>query len=105
MAEHCSRPLKNCELRTGNRELSAVRSAHHAPSMRNGPRPSAWIAPEAGAQLLEIGLPAGGHYFHVAVFRIAHPSAQLELAGFAMDEPAEAHTLHTTLYQKMKDHL
>src|ERR1700722_3624019 len=65
------------------------------------PAPSR-AAAQASAQLIQVGLIAMRNHFHIAVFGIAHPSAQVKLAGFAMDKPAEAHTLHAALNQKMK---
>ena len=47
---------------------------------------------------------AGGHNFDVAVFGVAHPAAQVEFAGFALDKPAKANTLHTALNEEMKNH-
>ena len=65
---------------------------------------AARAALEAGAQLGEILSMAGGHDFNVAVFSVAHPAAQLELAGFAVNEPAETHALNATLNEEMKNH-
>src|SRR5580698_5551127 len=65
---------------------------------------AARAAAQAGAQLVQVGWLAGGDYFHVAVFGVAHPAAQLQLAGLTVNEPAKAYALHTSLYQKMKNH-
>jgi len=65
---------------------------------------SARAATQAGAQLGQVGFVAVRHHFHVAVFGVAHPAAQVEFAGLAVYIPAEAHALHATLNQEMKDH-
>jgi len=65
---------------------------------------AAWSAAQAGAQFCQIGLRAGSHDLHFALFGIAHPSAQFKLAGLALDIPAEAYALHTALNEKMKNH-
>jgi len=61
-------------------------------------------AAQAGAQFGQIGLRAGDHDLHFALFGIAHPTAQVKLSGLALDIPAEAHALHTSLNEKMKNH-
>src|SRR5208282_3212597 len=61
-------------------------------------------AAQAGAQLGQVGLCAGRYHFHLALFGVAHPAAQVELAGLAVYIPPEAHPLHTALNQKMKNH-
>lgn len=38
---------------------------------------------------------AGGDYFYVAVVGVFDPAAQVELGGFAVDEPTEAYALDT----------
>ena len=65
---------------------------------------AAWSAAQAGAQFGQIGLRAGGHDLHFALFGIAHPTAQVKLGGLALDIPAEAHALHTALNEKVKNH-
>jgi hypothetical protein len=60
---------------------------------------------EAGPQVFQIGGMARGNHFHVAVLCVAHPATQLKLARLALHEPAEAHTLHTSLNLKMKDQI
>jgi hypothetical protein len=61
-------------------------------------------ATQTCTQLRKVGLVARRHNFHVAVFGIAHPSAQFQLARFAMHEPSETNSLHTPLNQEMKNH-
>ena len=61
-------------------------------------------ASQAGAQLSQVGNIAGGHHFHIAVLRVAHPASQVEFAGLAVDEPAKAHTLYAAFDEKVKDH-
>jgi hypothetical protein len=36
----------------------------------------------------------GGYHLYMSILGVAHPALQPELAGLAMDEPAESHTLH-----------
>lgn len=45
----------------------------------------------------------GGDDFDVAVWRVAHPAAQAERGGFAVDEPAEAYALNTALNEEVLD--
>jgi hypothetical protein len=61
-------------------------------------------AAQAGAQFGQVGFFAVGDHFHFAVFGVAHPAAQVEFAGFAVNEPAEAYSLHATLNEKVKNH-
>jgi hypothetical protein len=59
-----------------------------------------WLRAAVGpdtAQFGQIGYVACGHNFHVAVFRVAHPAAQVKFAGLPMHKPPEAHTLHAPL--------
>jgi len=65
---------------------------------------AAGASPEALAKFVEIISGAGSNDFHVAVFRVAHPAAQVEFAGFPVNKPAEAYTLHATLNEEMKNH-
>ena len=65
---------------------------------------AAGAALEAEAQIGEVGGIAGGDNFHVAVFSVAHPAFELELAGLTMHEPAKAHTLYAALNEEVKDH-
>jgi hypothetical protein len=51
---------------------------------------------EASAEFGEIFDGAGGEHFNLAVFGVAHPAAEIEFAGFAMNEPAEADALDPT---------
>ena len=65
---------------------------------------SAGAAAQAGPQCGQVGFTAGGHHFHVAFLGVAHPAAQVQFAGLAVYVPAEAHALHSSLNQKMKNH-
>jgi len=65
---------------------------------------AARAAAQAGAQLSQVGLAAVRHHFHVAVLGVAHPAAQVELAGFAMYEPAKSDTLYATLDEEVENH-
>jgi anthranilate synthase component 2 len=65
---------------------------------------AAWAAVKADAKLIEIACLSSRHHFHFALFRIAHPSAQRKLAGFAMHEPAETDSLNAALNEEMSDH-
>ncbi len=65
---------------------------------------AARAAAKAGAQLGQVIGLAGGNHFHVAVFGVAHPAAQVELAGLALHKPAEADALHAALNEEMKNH-
>jgi hypothetical protein len=59
---------------------------------------------QAGAQFGEVRGRAGSHNFHIAILCVADPAAQVEFAGFAVDEPAEADALNATLDEEVKDH-
>lgn len=59
---------------------------------------------ETGAQLIEIGRVSGRDDFYIALLSVAHPTAQLELAGLPMNEPAKANPLHAPLNLEMNDH-
>jgi hypothetical protein len=53
---------------------------------------------ERGAQFSEGFGVSGGDDFDFAVFGVADPAFELEFAGFAMDEPAEAYALDSSAY-------
>jgi hypothetical protein len=55
---------------------------------------AAWAAVEGVAQIGERFEIAGCYDFDIAVFSVSDPAFELELAGLAMDEPAEAYTLN-----------
>jgi hypothetical protein len=63
-------------------------------------RPLAQLLGEFG----EFSWAARGNYFNVASLGILHPSAQANLGGFAMDEPAEADALDAAFDEKVFDH-
>jgi hypothetical protein len=54
---------------------------------------TAGAALKRGAELGEAFYIAGGYDFDIAVFGVTHPTLELEFAGLAMDEPAEAYAL------------
>src|SRR3569833_549125 len=59
---------------------------------------------EAVAQVCEIFCTAGSDNFDVAVFGVADPTAKIEFAGFAVNEPTEAYALHATLNEEVENH-
>jgi hypothetical protein len=61
-------------------------------------------AAKAGAKLIQVAGFASGNHFHIAVLSVAHPSAQIQLAGLALHKPAKADTLHTALNKEMNHH-
>ncbi len=65
---------------------------------------AARAAAEAGTKLIEVAGVARRHHFHVAVLGVAHPSAQVKLAGLALYKPAETDSLYTALNEEMKNH-
>jgi hypothetical protein len=65
---------------------------------------SAWSAAETGAQLVQVFGGAGGNNFHVAIFSVADPAPQFQLAGLALDEPAETNPLNAAADKEMKHH-
>jgi hypothetical protein len=60
---------------------------------------------ETMAQFVQVFCGASGYDFNVAVFGVADPAAEVEFAGFAVNEPAEAHTLHATLNEEVENHV
>src|ERR1700683_4964760 len=84
---------------------------YQAPSIRNGPRPSASLSARSCTMTASTRPPprplgegegeigervgvAGRQHFHMAVFGVAHPAIQPERSGLAMDEPAKSDALH-----------
>jgi len=65
---------------------------------------AAGSAAKAGAKFGQIAGCARGDNFDVALFGIAHPTAQIELAGLALNEPAEPDALNATLNEEVEDH-
>jgi len=61
-------------------------------------------AAQADAKLVKVAGVACRHDFNIAILGVAHPSAQLELCGLALDKPAEADALHAALNEEMKNH-
>jgi hypothetical protein len=59
---------------------------------------------QAGAEFGQVGLFSVGDHFHVAFFGVSDPAAEVELAGLAVDKPAEAYALYAALNQEMKNH-
>lgn len=66
---------------------------------------SARTGAQTCAKVVEVVRLARCDDFHVPVFGISNPAAQLQFAGLAMDKPAEANPLHAALNEEMKDHL
>jgi len=62
---------------------------------------AARAALQARAQFVKIAGRACRDYFNVAILGVAHPAAQIELRGLALNEPAKAHPLHAPLNEKM----
>ena len=52
---------------------------------------------QAGAELVQIGGIARRDDFHIAFLGVAHPTAQIELTGLALNKPAKAHPLYAAL--------
>jgi len=61
-------------------------------------------AAQAGAEFVEVSLFAVDYHFNIAVFGVAHPAAQVELAGFAVNVPAEAYTLYAAFDEEVENH-
>lgn len=57
-----------------------------------------WAALEGGAEFSEVFFGAGYDDFDVTVFSVADPAFEVEFAGLAMDEPAEAYALYSAFY-------
>ena len=66
---------------------------------------AARAAAQAGAQLVQVLVVPGSNQLYIAVFGVAHPSTQLKLAGLATNKPAKPNPLHTTLNEKVKNHI
>jgi hypothetical protein len=58
---------------------------------------AARAAAKTGTKLGEVGGVTGGNNFHVAVFGVAHPAAQLKFTRLTLHKPAKAYTLHPPL--------
>ncbi len=65
---------------------------------------AARTAAKADAKLVEIAGLSRRHNFYFAIFGVAHPPAQFELAGLALHEPAKADTLHPALNEEVNNH-
>jgi hypothetical protein len=61
-------------------------------------------AAEAGAEFIQVRLFAMDYHFHIAIFGVADPAAEVELAGFAVNVPAEAYTLYAAFDQEVENH-
>ncbi len=59
---------------------------------------------ERGAELGEAFGIARDDYFDIAIFGVADPAFELEFAGLAVDEPAEAYALNAASNEEVKDH-
>jgi hypothetical protein len=60
---------------------------------------------EALAKVVEIFCGASGDNFDVTIFGVADPATQVEFAGFAVNEPAEAYALYATFDEEVEDHV
>ena len=56
------------------------------------------------AELVQVSGLARGDDFHLAVFGITDPAAQLQLGSLALYKPAEADTLDAPLNKEVEDH-
>ncbi len=61
-------------------------------------------AAKALAEFVEVFGGAGGDNFDVAVFGVADPAAQFQLAGLALHEPAESDSLDAAADEEVKNH-
>jgi hypothetical protein len=61
-------------------------------------------AAEAGPKFVEVVGRAGSEDFHVAIFGIADPAAEVEFAGFAVNKPPEADALHAAANEEVENH-
>jgi len=57
-----------------------------------------------GAEIGEVVRVAGGYDFYLAGVGVADPAVQVELGGFAVDEPAEADALHASANKEVENH-
>jgi hypothetical protein len=65
---------------------------------------AARTAAERLAKLVDHGGFTFGHDFDVAILSVAHPAAELEGGGFALDEPAKTHALHASTDEEVANH-
>jgi hypothetical protein len=48
---------------------------------------------------------AGDHHFYVSAVCIANPAMEIQLGGFAMNEPAKTDSLNSPADKEMKNHV
>ena len=65
---------------------------------------AAWTTVKGAAEIGEILFGASGNDFHGTVVGVADPAAEGKLAGFAVDEPAEADALDAAKDEVVTDH-
>jgi hypothetical protein len=63
-----------------------------------------WTTAKAGAEFVEVRFFAVDYDFYIAIFGVAHPAAEVELAGFAVNIPAKAYTLYSAFDEEVKNH-
>jgi hypothetical protein len=65
---------------------------------------ASWTAAKALAEFVKIFGGACRDYLDVAVFGVADPAAEVELAGFAVNKPTKADTLYASLDKEVENH-
>ena len=88
------------ELRPWASLSARVCSTRRSTRLPRGATGEGWRATPARS-----GSSPAGYDFDIAVFRVADPAAEVELAGFAMDEPAEANALYAATDEEVKNHV
>ena len=75
------------------------------PVLQNAIHPAATgTATETAAEVIKVFCRAGSDDLDIAVFCVANPAAQLQLAGLTVNKPAETDTLYTAANEKVKHH-
>ena len=59
---------------------------------------------ESGTEGDQVVEGAGGEDFDFAFFGVADPPTQIERAGLAVNEPAEAYALHAAVNEEVSNH-
>jgi len=62
---------------------------------------TAGAAAQALAEIVEVFGGAGGDNFDVAIFGVSNPAPEIEFAGFAVNEPAEAYALYASFDEEV----
>ena len=60
---------------------------------------------EGLAKFVQVFSGASRDHFDVAIFGVAYPSAQSQLAGLAVNKPAEADALYPALNEEVENHI